>query len=72
MRRRATLTPLTSETQIYACPAGTHYHLRKACSLLQGAEWDRSGYVAIDIQEVRKRKLDPCVCAYTVEKEARE
>jgi hypothetical protein len=66
VKRNSTLIPLTKETKIYARPDGTHYHLSRDCHLLRGREFDRFAYVVIDIRELRKRKLEPCVCAYDI------
>jgi hypothetical protein len=58
------LIPLTDKGKIYARPGGRHYHLNRECPMLQGGDFERLGYIRITMAEVKKRKLNPCMCAY--------
>lgn len=58
------LIPITKDTVIFARPDGWNYHLDRNCSMLQGGDFERLGYVTIKQEEVKKRHLRPCLCAY--------
>ncbi len=59
------LKMLNGKTLIYARPKGSHFHLDRNCTMLQGlGGFEKQGYVSITIKAITKRKLRPCVCAY--------
>ncbi len=58
------LKPISNNTTIYARPNGIHYHLDRNCPILQSGDFERMGYIEIKQSEIKRRKLNPCVCAY--------
>lgn len=58
------LKPIDDSTIIYARPDGWHYHLNRQCSMLQGEDFERLRYIEINKSEIKKRRLNPCLCAY--------
>ncbi len=55
--------PLDQAEKIYARPRGYHYHLHIDCPLLQGGDFVRYSYVEITPEQVKQRRLLPCICA---------
>ncbi|KKM76009.1 hypothetical protein LCGC14_1384450 [marine sediment metagenome] len=58
------LKPILESTVIYARPGGLRYHLDRQCQMLQGGDFERLGYVQVTKEAIKKRKLNPCVCAF--------
>ena len=56
-------TPRRDNSKIYARPDGGHYHTRRGCTMLQGGDFKRLGYMEITPDDIKKRKLRPCACA---------
>lgn len=56
------LIPLEEADAIYARPTGERYHLKRECRMLN--EFEKFGYKEITPEEVKRRKLFPCPCAY--------
>jgi len=61
--KRTDPTPLDKADKIYARPGADHYHRSRKCVLLRGKDFDRLGYEETTPEQVKKRKLQPCVCA---------
>lgn len=49
---------------IFARPDGRHYHTNRNCTMLGGGDFEKMGYVKIDLEEVGTRELYPCHCVY--------
>jgi hypothetical protein len=58
------LKPIDDTTVIYARPWGRHYHIDKDCPMLQGGDFERLGYTIIKKADIKKRRLNPDLCAY--------
>lgn len=58
------LKPTNKDTTIYARPDGWHYHLDRNCSMLQGGDFERLGYITITLKAIKRRHLNPCICCY--------
>ena len=49
--------------KVYARPGGSHYHLTRNCTMLQGKQFRTMRYKEITLKDSRQRGLTPCICA---------
>lgn len=48
--------------KIYARKDGMHYHFRKDCIMLSGGQFEELLYEEITVDDIKERKLMPCLC----------
>jgi len=41
---------------------GTHFHLRKDCTMLDNGQFETMGYYQIELEKVDRKKFNPCSC----------